>query len=572
MTRALSHFAVRLSCSVVMIRAYIPNAEGELKLVYKGGDKKCKNSLVAFPRNGIYTFYLTNLCPNTTYTYRFDCYEEKGRFKTFPSSSIKRCSKNVSFNMMSCFGYEYHGITTNAPENGIYSDKPTDFNLLLGDNIYADYFYETSESKILNVRPAITSQEYDKVYQERFFNVDKINTMLKKSMTVLLQDDHELFDDWNSFYRSFEYDTTPGTNGFSELQIATNIIYTIISIASPSTLAPPPPIPALSQNSEPILWSVMSPDYITATNNGIQAFQDNLNPNIKYFKFSYGKHIEFFVLNIMTDRTPMKINDNTQVLSIISEDQMTWLLTGLSESKAKVKFIVTTETFSDLIILPRLPFSPLSQKLTFDQLYLSAVFNPAFYSPLVSLGGAVPTAVLDYVDLSNVQKFRVFGSAISQLGASGWMYYDNSNTITDIPQTKKQRNQIMDHVKNNNIHGVIFLTGDKHTSFVDYVDDLRTPGSFPLIEICASPSGSEPTDIVTNYMLDNPEQKQIAYATNKKSYLHISTDLDNNTIKIKCHRQNDTTDRIKINLCEYKLLQQGDTTQKPISVNGVPVM
>jgi len=568
MSYTIIQFAVQTTPSLVMVRIYVENATEPMQLYYQSPNSTAQITEVTFPRDGLYTFYLNKIEPDTDYKYHMKVYKVHGEFRTLPEVTK---AKEVKFNMLSCFGYANDTETSNSPRHGVFPDDEVDFNLLLGDSIYADYYYPTTDSKILNIKPALSVVEFDEVYQKRLFNVHKIKKMFKESLNFILADDHEIFNNWNAFYRSFQYDTTPGTNGFSELQIAANIIYSVYSFGDPTIVAPPPPIPVTSQDDESTLWSVQSPNYITGVMNGYHEFQDNLNPNLAYFKFSYGKHIDFFVLNIMADRTPMSVNNNSQILSIISLDQMNWLLNGLAQSRATVKFIVTTEAFSDLIIFPRSPLSPTAQKFTFTQLYTTLVTNPSFYAPFVSLQGAVPTAVPDYEALTLDQQYRVFGATMAELNGAGWMYYDQSNQVINIPQTNKQRTQIINFIKDNEISGVIFLTGDSHTSYVGYVDDLNNPNAFPLIEICSSPSGSEPTKTITDYIKDDPLQKQFAYATHHKSYMHITTDLDDHKIHIKCIKHN-CHDFISINLNKYKKLQDGHSHKKPIKVNHHKVL
>ena len=558
----ITSFPILIRQNFVAIRVYIENAINQIYLYYKSKNKKDWEKIVTFPNNNIYTFYLDNIEPDTKYYYHIKSIHIHGKFKTLPNLRNK---KDVNFNVLSCFGYGFD--PENYKEFAILPKNGSDFNLLLGDNIYADYFYRSPESKIIAFKPSINLEEYNQVYRQLFFNVRPIKKMLHNSLNIILMDDHEIFDEWNTFYRSFEYSTNPGNNGFSELQIASNIIYSALSISDPILLAPPPPIPIISQNDEYILWSVRSPNYITSVNNGILSFQNNLNPNLKYFKFSYGKYIDYFVLNVMTDRTPMTINDNSQIISIISNEQMNWLLHELNDSNAKIKFIVTTQTFSDLIIIPKTPITPISEKVTISELYNRLVFDPNYYAPLVSLQGAIPTSVTDYENLTLDQKFRVFGPLVSQLGGSAWMYYDKSNNIVNIPQPNKQRNQIIDFIRHNKIHGVIFLTGDFHSSYVGYIDDLNTPNVFPIIEICSSPVGSPPTTTIIDYINDNPDQKQFIYATDQKNFVNISTTIDKNKIIVTYYKKNNEQDRIKINLKKYKKLQKGDLLSNPIKIH-----
>lgn len=568
MSYTIIQFAVQVTPTLVMVRVYIENATEPLQLYYQAPNNTIQVTEITFPRDGLYTFYLNHIEPDSDYKYHMKVYKVQGEFRTLPEFTQ---SKEVKFNMLSCFGFALDEFNNYNPKHGIFPDDKVDFNLLLGDTIYADYYFPTTDSKILNVQPSLSIADFDEVYQKRLFNIHKVKKMFKKTLNFILADEHEIVDSWPAFYRSFEYDTTPGTNGFSELQIAANIAYSVYSLQAPYLLAPPPPIPVTSQDDESVLWSVQSPDYITAVMNGYHEFQDNLNPNLAYFKFSFGKHIDFFVLNIMADRTPMNINDNSQVLSIISLDQMNWLLAGLGQSNATVKFIVTTEAFSDLIIFPRTSFTPTTEKFTFTQLYTTLVTNSLYYTPLVGINGTEPLAVPDYEALTLDQQYRVFGYTMTALNGSGWMYYDQSNQVLNVPQTNKQRSQIINFIQENQIHGVIFLTGNAHSSYVGYVDDLNNPDSFPIIEICSSPAGSPPSDTITDYIKDNPYQKQFAYATHHKSYMEIRTDLDDHSIHIKCLKH-DCHDFITINLHKYKELQEGHSHKKPIKVNHHKVL
>lgn len=568
MPRTIIQFPVAVTPKLVMVRVYIEHASEPLRLYYKSENNIFYTTDVTYPRDGLYTFYLHHVTVDTEYKYHLKTYDVHGHFKTLPTHFA---NENVKFNMLSCFGYKFDEVTENGPRHGIFPDDRIDFNLLLGDSIYADYYFTTDDSKILTVRPSSNIWELDKVYRERVFEVHKIKEMFEKSLNFILADEHEIFGNWNSFYRSFQYDTTPILHGFSELQLVANSIYTLLTLTNPEITAPPLPFPVLSQDDEPILWSVESTDYSDTVNNAYYSFQDNLNPNLSYFKFSYGKHIDFFVLNIMADRTPLRVNRNTQILSIMSLEQFNWLLAGLSESRAEVKFIVTTEPFSDVLIMPRFPFFPTSEKMTFTELYNSLVNDPTFYTPLVSVLGSQPLAVPAYEALTPDQKFRVFGSSMATLNAANWMYYDQSNTIINIPQTNKQRNQIINFIRENHIHGVIFLTGNYHSSYVGYIDDLRHHDSFPIIEICSSPVGSLPVKTLTEYIDDHPSQKQFAFVTHKNNYMHISTHIDEHKIHIRCIKHGEDT-HIKINLNKYKKLQEGHRHKKPIEVNDEEVL
>jgi phosphodiesterase/alkaline phosphatase D-like protein len=608
-----SHFSVFIAPTIVLVRAFSDNAIEKLKLYYKS---KCsdRKSIISPPINGIYSFSLTHLKPDTEYEYYFKDNDSIGFFKTIPYSYNK---DNVTFNLMSCFGYSFDNVTSYDPSLGIYPHSCVDFNMILGDIVYSDFYKLDSNSKIFKTTASILNSEYDEVYKKRLFNINKINKMFKSSLTIPIADDHEIFSDYSDFYRSFEYDTDPLTGGFTELQLAANIAYSLLSLNNPSSV-PSNPSGVISQDDEYTLWSARTKNYSTAIQNGLTEYKNNITTNAGYYKFSYGSKIEFFVLNVQSDRgrnndnkqvvtiihnsqpdtnekrisitsdaqpnndeqvllitfdNQMNINDNKQILSIISDGQMSWLLNSLSNSKAEIKFIVTSQAFSDIIIKPRyLSNVSTAQKLTFPQLYNAFVTDSTYYEPLVSVSGQYPDAIISYLTMTTNQKYRVFGNAMSQLNAGGWMFYDNSNNVTNIPQSNKQRNQIIDHIKNNNIKGVIFLTGDVHESYVGYVDSLSSPSVFPLIEIAASPSGSQPSTTISDYVQDNPSQQQYAYVRSIKNFAKIRTDIKNDFVTVEYIKKDYTTDFIKIDLRSYHKLQKGDTTQKPISVNCVPVL
>jgi phosphodiesterase/alkaline phosphatase D-like protein len=271
----------------------------------------------------------------------------------------------------------------------------------------------------------------------------------------------------------------------------------------------------------------------------------------------------------------MKMNDNSQILSIISKNQMNWLKKVLLLSKAKVKFIVTTTVFSDIVTIPRLSFDGIvtkSEKTTFNDLYNLLVNKKEIYGPLISLGDKFPKAIDDYELLSIEQKYRVFGCAMSLLDCGNWMYYDINNTIKYIPQSNKDRNEIISFIKNNKITGVIFLSGDLHTSFISYCDDLLLPNTFPLLEISSSPNASPPSNQITNYMEDNPHQRQFIYATNDKSYSYIETDIENNLVKITYIKKNTNPILVEIDLQAYYNKQYIDKLIPVVKINGQYVL
>jgi hypothetical protein len=257
----ISNFPILITQDNVIIRIYVENVIDPITLFYKSKKGKDCYKVISFPVNGIYTFSITELNPDTKYYYYTKSLKISGKFKTLPKDK-----EDVNFNMLSCFGYDFN--FDEFSQNAIVPKKGADFNLLLGDNIYADYYYLSTESKILKFRPSITLEEYNKVYKERFFEIPEIRRMLRKSLNIILNDDHDIFDEWNSFYRSFEYSTSLGTNGFSELQIASNIIYSALSISDQSLLTPPPPLPITSQDNEYLLWSVRSKNYNESVMNG----------------------------------------------------------------------------------------------------------------------------------------------------------------------------------------------------------------------------------------------------------------------------------------------------------------
>jgi phosphodiesterase/alkaline phosphatase D-like protein len=459
----------------------------------------------------------------------------------------------VVFAFSSCNGYIFDNNFVNAPENGIYplnEDGTLDLNLCIGDNVYSDYFYSDPNPKITRRAAAVTLDQYNTIYAQRFFNVDKIRIMNSNTLGLYVSDDHEVFNDYADFYRSFVYSID---NPISELQLTANVIYSLYALGGDTTLVSPI---VTSQEDNYNLWSIITPPYTESVNNGLTAFKNNISNVPKYYNFNYGTDVEFFILDVRSDRTPMKPNDNSQVLSIMSDEQFTWLKSSLSASTARIKFIVSSTVFSDVVIIPPLPgISDRSIKVTFDQLYNTFVHDPTVYTPLITLNGAMPDALTFYQNLTMDQKYRVFGAAMSFLDCGNWMYYDKSNTIQFIPQSKKVRTELIEHIQTNKISGVFILSGDLHSSFVSYTDDPCA--SFPLLELSFSPSGSPGDNKIFDYMRTNPGQKQFLYVANQKNFGTVETDLDNELIIVTFVKIDGTQDVIRISLKDYEAQQYG---------------
>lgn len=528
-------FALLLPDGVVAVRVVTDEENEEAATLILHGERCEKRTFVTYSRNAVYTFYLNDLKDDTKYRYRVN--DITGSFKTLP-----RCKQDAKFRLESCFG--------SAPKDGVFSTEDVDFSLVVGDAIYADQFFLGNVSKIEKYRPAITEKDYSEIYETNFYKVEKIMESLKGHLTVFLADDHDSFiDDGFSFFRKFTYNETA-------MQVATNIVYAMYAIGAPETLAPPPPIPALPQDDEHVLWSINSPNYIKSKSNGLQSFKDHLFPTTKYFSFKHGEEIEFFVIDMNTER------NFEEPMSLMSDTQMQWLLKGLKNSKATVKFIVTSQGFTDNIIVPRTPMTASATKVSFDELNNLLVHNPDIYTPLVTLQGAFPQGLDLYNSLSNEEKYQVFGKAVALLNGAGWMFFDKRNTIYN---TKKQRDQVVHFIKKYNIEGVIFLSGDLHTSYISYVDDLST-GAFPLLEITGSPNGSTPETTLLQYMADHPEQRQYIYALGEKNYATISTSLKYSKLKVEFTKEKGV-DTVIIDLDKYKRLQKGENVTGVVTIN-----
>lgn len=564
-----SYFSIMLDESIVLVRFHIIGYDGLLKLRCYTKVKHTRHiyTAIAYPCDGVYSFYLEELQCDKKYKYFLKCCknDSKGYFYTLP----KQCRRDVVFNLLSCFDCD-----TNSIQSDIVPCNKVAFNFILGDIVYSDHYFETNSSKLLKTRNAMSVIEYKEIYDNKLFNVQSVNKMFKNSLTLPIMNGHEIFNNFDNFHRLFKYDNIPGPNGFSELQIAGNIIYSANQINFPSFTPSSPPFPLVSQDIECVLMPNQSPNYSESVKNGLRVYKSMINPKTNYYKFKNGTDVEFFVLDIHSDLTQLNVNDNTQTLSMISAEQMNWLKNSLLDSTATIKFIVTSQPFSDTIIFPKniLPTSQL--KATFTQAYDLLVANPGIYRPLISLFGIVIRANSDYENLSIEQKYRVFGPLMSSLGFAGWMYYDNTNEVKHIPQSIKQRSEIINYIETNNIFGVIFLTGNTHTSFVGYVDDLNNKNNngFPIIEICSSPVLSPIRTTIMNYVNDVSTQRQFAYVAQSKNYLEVSTDLNNDKIIVKCIKNTGNPDIIEIDLIAYKKLQQGDGTQSPIKVNNINVM
>lgn len=158
----------------------------------------------------------------------------------------------------------------------------------------------------------------------------------------------------------------------------------------------------------------------------------------------------------------------------------------------------------------------------------------------------------------------------SQLNCGGWAFYDKHDHGPYLPKAKPQRRQLLKHIKDNKIKGVVFLSGDYHSSFVGYVNGKND--SYPIIEVCSSPNGSPVDTSIASYISDNPDQTQFAYLSPHKNYINLKTDVDNNRINITVVNKNSSQDNIVIDIGKYTALQSGDVSQLPISVNGVDVM
>src|SRR5204862_6394823 len=116
----------------------------------------------------------------------------------------------------------------------------------------------------------------------------------------------DVFNDYSDFFSSIKNTTEIGPNGFSELQIAANIIYSLYSVDN-SSIGPSPQVTSQYQNYN--LWSIDNQIYNETINNGLKSYKDNVTSSCSYYNFKYGCEIEYFVLNVRSDRTPMKIND-----------------------------------------------------------------------------------------------------------------------------------------------------------------------------------------------------------------------------------------------------------------------
>ena len=128
-------FPIQIEQNFIVIRMYKKSVDS-YTLLYKSKHGNDHGQITSFPNNNIYTFCIRCTESDSKYYYYIKCTEVRGKFKTLADSD--KIKKNVSFNMLSCIGHGFN--SENFNEFVILPKKKSNFNLLLGDNIYADQY------------------------------------------------------------------------------------------------------------------------------------------------------------------------------------------------------------------------------------------------------------------------------------------------------------------------------------------------------------------------------------------------------------------------------------------------
>ncbi|KAI2507715.1 PhoD-like phosphatase [Fragilaria crotonensis] len=347
---------------------------------------------------------LTNLTPNTRYNYKIG--DRLGSFKTPGSASC-------SFVFGSCIGGQGYGRNAEGSPDGegfpIFETalhlKP-DFWLLNGDSIYADdSIAEESRnpwnkgSKFVTqngvrIMPAVTKLEGFRGRYKYHLEDKTYSEFLRNCPTYTNWDDHEILD---NFGQKLLRET-----GLGQL---------------------------FDEGRQAFLeyWPRIAPPE---------------EPNRIYKKFSWGPHVEVFILDSRSYRdvhTLIGDNITPTMQYIMGSEQRAWLQDGLSQSKKTWKIIATSV--------------PLS-------------YPTGWPSP-------------------------------DKDGYDGWS--NGKNGLPGGPELELLT--VFEHIRNEGVENVVFLAGDVHFPYAISYDPFNTGkplcyeiGASPFHSLCLSPPEAGPDD------------------------------------------------------------------------------
>jgi alkaline phosphatase D len=256
-------------------------------------------------------FSFTHLAPDQRYHYQVKLdgvsalapeLSQHASFRTFPPAAEE--ASDFSFTFGSCFNYleDDDSIFQNLiPQNGDHSPR---FFLMIGDNVYADYYID---EVVRGGQPALPNllEAYRAVYRHTW-NKLLFRRALMGTPAFMIFDDHEIWNNWQNLPAHRD-----DAEGF----------------------------PAAKQ----AYW-----EYQDRHNPGAESRHRSANP-IYHYTFSYGRDIGFFVLDCRMQRDPEAIPFPV----ILGDKQRRALYAWLRENneRYRLKFIVSSVPIS-FIALP----------------------------------------------------------------------------------------------------------------------------------------------------------------------------------------------------------------------------
>jgi alkaline phosphatase D len=111
---------------------------------------------------------------------------------------------------------------------------------------------------------------------------------------------------------------------------------------------------------------------------------------------------------------------------------------------------------------------------------------------------------------------------------NGGQIINPAKVFENMANYEQERNQLLKEIQNRNIPGVVFLSGDRHTSSFW---KLERPGTYPLYDLTVSPLTA---GTATPHKLDLNDQLVAGTMTQERSFatLSVSGPLKDRTLQI----------------------------------------